>query len=116
MKVAVPKRRNWLLSMNYQNSREVKLSRAGPDYTREAPGIVYEGLIIKPISCMCGGTPDLSNRVRGLDDLSSFLVGEAILFAAVKAAASSSARNKRSVFPLTVMMPCGPGILSLRKA
>ena len=64
--------------MNYQNSREVKLSRAGPDYTREAPGIVYDGLIIKPISCICGGAPDSSNRVRGLDDLSFFLVGEAV--------------------------------------
>ena len=63
--------------MNYQNSREVKLCRAGPDYAREAPGIVYEGLIVKPISCICGETPDSSNRVRGLDDLSLFLVGEA---------------------------------------
>ena len=72
------KKKNWLLSMNYQNSREVKLSRAGPDYTREAPGIVFEGLIIKPNSCMCGGTLDSSNRVRGLDDLPFFLVGEAV--------------------------------------
>ena len=64
--------------MNYQNSREVKLSRAGPDYTREAPGIVYEGLIIKPVSCICSGLPDSSNRVHGLDDLSFFLVGEAV--------------------------------------
>ena len=58
--------------MNYQNSREDKLSRAGPDYTREAPGIVYEGLIVKPISCIYDGTPDSSNRVRGLDDLPFF--------------------------------------------
>ena len=72
MKVAVPKNNNWLLPMNYQNSREVKLSRGGPDYAREAPGIVYGGLIIKPISCICGGVPDSSNRVRGLDDLSFF--------------------------------------------
>ena len=76
MKVAMPK--NWLLSMKYQNSREAKLSRAGPDYTREAPGIVYEGLIIKPISCIYDGTPDSFNRVRGLDDLPFFLVGEAV--------------------------------------
>ena len=62
------------------------------------------------------GTPDSSNRVRGLDNLSFFLVDEVVYFAAVKAAASSSARKKRSVFPLTVMMPRGPGILSLRKA
>ena len=71
------KKKSWLLLMNYQNSREVKLSRAGPDYTREAPGIVYEGLIIKPISCICGGALGPSNHVRGLDDLSFFLVGEA---------------------------------------
>ena len=64
--------------MNYQNSREAKLSRAGPDYTREAPGIIYEGLIIKAISCIYDGTPDSFNRVRGLDDLSFFLVGEAV--------------------------------------
>ena len=48
MKVAVAKK-SWLLSMKYQNSREVKLSRAGPDYTREAPGTAYEGKSIKPI-------------------------------------------------------------------
>ena len=64
--------------MNYQNSREAKLSGAGPDYTREAPGIVYEGLIIKPISCIYDGTLDSFNRVRGLDDLPFFLVGEAV--------------------------------------
>ena len=54
------------------------MSRAGPDYTREAPGIVYEGLVIEPISCMYDGTPDSFNRVRGLDDLPFFLVGEAV--------------------------------------
>ena len=58
--------------MNYQNSGEVKLSRAGPDYTWGAPGTVYEGLIIKPVSCICDGTPDSSNRVRGLDELPFF--------------------------------------------
>ena len=64
--------------MNYQNSREAKRTQAGPDYTREAPCIVYEGLIIKPISCIYDGTPDLFNRVYGLDDLPFFLVGEAV--------------------------------------
>ena len=64
--------------MNYQNSRETKLSRAGLGYTREAPGIIYEGSIIKPISCIYDGTPDSFNRVRGLDDLPFFLVGEAV--------------------------------------
>ena len=68
----MPKKKSWLLSMNYQNSREAKLSRAGPDYTREAPGMIYEGLIIKPISCIYDGTPDSFDRVRGLDDLPFF--------------------------------------------
>ena len=72
MKVVVPKKKNWLLLMNYQNSKEAKLGRASPDYTWEAPGIVYEGLIIKPISCIYDGTPDLFDRVRGLDDLPFF--------------------------------------------
>ena len=58
--------------MNYRNSRETKLSRASPDYTREAPGIVYEGLITKPILCIYGGTPDSFDRVHGLDDLPFF--------------------------------------------
>ena len=58
--------------MNYQNSREAELSGAGPDYTWEAPGIVYEGLIIKPISCIYDGTPDSSNHVGGFDDLPFF--------------------------------------------
>ena len=40
--------------------------------------IVYEGLTIKPISCICSDAPDSSNRVRGLDDLSFLLVGEAV--------------------------------------
>ena len=45
---------------------------------REAPGIVYEDLTIKPISCICSGALESSNRVRGLDDLSFILVGEAV--------------------------------------
>ena len=72
------KEKSWLLSMNYRNSRETKLSRAGPDYTREAPGTVYEGLTIKLISGISSDAPDSSNRVRGLDDLSFLLVGEAV--------------------------------------
>ena len=60
--------------------------------------------------------PDSSNRVRGLDDLSNTLVGEAVLCAAAQAAAFSSARRDRSVFPFTIMMPRGPGILSVREA
>ena len=50
--------------------------------------------------------PDSSNRVRGLDDLSNALVGEAVF----------SVRKDRSIFPFTVMMPRGPGILSMREA
>ena len=72
MKVAVPKKKSWLLSMNYQNSREAKLSWAGPGYMQEDPGIVYEGLIIEPVSCTCDGMPDSSNRVHGLADLPFF--------------------------------------------
>ena len=45
---------------------------------REAPGTVYEGLTIKPISCICSDVPDSSNHVRGLDDLSFILVGEVV--------------------------------------
>ena len=58
--------------------------------------------------------PDSSSRVRGLDDRSFILVGEGVQCSAAKAAARSSARKDRSVFPLTMMMPHGPGILSLR--
>ena len=72
------KKKSWLLSMNYQNSREAKLSRAGPGYTWEAPGIVYERLIVKPISCIYGGMSDSFNHVRVLDDLPFFLFGEVI--------------------------------------
>ena len=45
---------------------------------REAPGTIYEGLTIKPISGISSDAPDSSNRVRGLDDLSFILVGEAV--------------------------------------
>ena len=54
------------------------MSRTSPDYTREAPGTVDEGLTIKPISGISSDVSDSSNRVRGLDDLSFILVGEAI--------------------------------------
>ena len=59
---------------------------------------------------------DSSNRVRSLDDLSNALVGEAVLVWAAKAAALSSARRDRSIFPFNVMMPRVPGILSVREA
>ena len=98
MKVALPKG-----GMNYQNSKEALLSRAGPDYTQEALDRFTR--VRKPISCMYDGTPDSSNRVRGLDDLSNVLVGEAV-----------SMRRDRSIFPFIVMMPRGPGILSVREA
>ena len=50
--------------------------------------------------------PDSSNRVRGLDDLLNALVGEAVF----------SARKYCLILPFTVMMPRGPGILSVREA
>ena len=45
---------------------------------REAPGTIYEGLTIKPISGISSDAPYSSNRVRGLDELSFILVGEAV--------------------------------------
>ena len=92
------------------------MSRTSLDYTREAPGTVYEGLTIKPISGISSDAPNSSNHVRDLDDLSFILVGEAVECLVVKAAARSSARRERSIFPITVMVPCGLGILSLREA
>ena len=61
-----------------------------------------------------GDAPDSSNRARGLDDRSCILVGEAAQCSAARPATYSSARKERSVFPLTVMTPRGPGILGLR--
>ena len=54
------------------------LSGTSPDYTREAPGTVYEVLTIRPILGICSDAPDSSNRVRGLDDLSFILVDEVV--------------------------------------
>ena len=88
---------------------------------REAPGTTYGGISVKPISgfiyaVTASDAPDSSSRVRGLDDRSFILVGEAVQCSATKAATHSSARKERSIFPLTEMMPLGPGILSLREA
>ena len=66
------------------------------------PGLVVSGL------------PDSSNRVYGLNDQSCFLILEAAYSPAARAVACSSAREERSVIPLIVMTPCGPGILSVR--
>ena len=43
-----------------------------------------------------------------------FFILEAAYSPAARAVASFSAREERSVIPLTVMMPRGPGILSVR--
>ena len=61
-----------------------------------------------------GGAPDSSNRVHGLNDRSCVLIGEGALCPAARVATYSSARKEHSVFPLIVMTPHGPGILSLR--
>ena len=43
-----------------------------------------------------------------------FLILEAAYSLAARAVACSFAREERSIIPLMVMTPCGPGILSLR--
>ena len=73
MKVVVPKKELVIIN-ELSKFKRSQVEPGGPDYTREAPGIVYEGLIIKPMSCICDGAPDSSDRVRGLDDLSFFLL------------------------------------------
>ena len=85
----------------------------------EAPSATYGGISIDPISGLselftASGAPDSSSRVRGLDDRSFILVGEAIQCPAAKAATHSSARKECSMFPLSMMMPRGPSTLSLR--
>ena len=61
--------------------------------------------------------PDSSNRVRGRDDLLNALVGEAVFSVrAARVATRSSARRDRLILSSTVMMPRGPGNLSVREA
>ena len=70
-----------------------KISKVEPNcspfYMREAPGTAYGGISIKPISgfiyaVTASDAPDSSSRVRGLDDRSFILVGEAVLCSAAK--------------------------------
>ena len=75
MKVVVPKK---LVILDKPLQFKISQVEPNPDYTREAPGIVYEGLTIKPISGISSDASDSSNRVRGLDNLSFILVGEAV--------------------------------------
>ena len=99
------------------NLNRVKLN-CSPLYMWEAPSTTYGDISIDLISglskLLASCAPDLSSHVRGLDDRSFILVGEVVQCSATRAAAHSSARKERSVFPLTIMMLRGPGILSLR--
>ena len=72
------------------------------------------GLNIQCPGLILSGLPDSSNRVCGLNDQSCFLILEAAYSPAARAVAYSSVREKRSVIPLMVMTPRGPGILSVR--
>ena len=72
------------------------------------------GLHIRCPGSVLSGLPDSSNRVCGLNDQSCFLILEAAYSPAARAVACSSARVERSVIPLMVMTPRGPGILSIR--
>ena len=78
-----------------------------------APGIRY-GIIYTVPWFVLSGLPDSSNRVFGLNDQSCFLILGAAYSSATRAVACFSAREESSVIPLTVMMPRGPGILSVR--
>ena len=91
------------------------IDKVEPNYglfLRAAPNIFYGE--IPPGMFTLGGAPDSSNRVRALDDRPLVLVGGTTQCSAARAATYSSACKERSVFPLTVMTPRGPGILSLR--
>ena len=85
-------------------------------FTRVEPLVLFLGVHPSNLYQLCTTMLDSSSRVRGLNDPSDALVGEAVYCAAAKAAAWSSARKECSRFPCTVMMPRGPGILSMREA
>ena len=78
-----------------------------------APGVRYGITYTVPSFNFIRAT-DSSNRVCGLNDQSCFLILEAAYSLAARAVACSSAREERSMIPLTVMTPRGPGILSVR--
>ena len=86
---------------------------------REAPGTAYVGICIKPISGLSKLLQLVMRRTRlampvVLTTDRLFWLEGPFYCSAAKAAAHSSARKERLVFPLTVMMPRGPSILSLR--
>ena len=62
------------------------------------------------------GTPDSLEGVRGLYRRIGGLPQKAALYFCCEGPVCSSVRSERSVFPLTVITPQGPGILSLRYA
>ena len=78
------------------------------------PLVSAMGLHVRCPGSDLSGIPDSSNRVRGRNDQLCFLIFEAAYSLAARVVACSSAREERSVIPLTVMTPCGPGILSVR--
>ena len=59
-------------------------------------------------------SPDSLDGVRGLGSRIKDLLEKAACTSTAKAAVCSSVWRERSIFPLTVMTPHGPGILSLR--
>ena len=59
-------------------------------------------------------SPDSLNGVRGLGRRIKVLLEKDALSSAAKAVVCSSVQREHFVFPLTVMMPRGPGILSFR--
>ena len=76
--------------------------------------VSFMGLHIRCPGSVLFGLPDSSNRVCGLNDQSWFLILEVAYSPTARALACSSAREERSVIPLMVMTPRGPGILSVR--
>ena len=101
--------------MNHENAICYCINRVEPNY-----GLLF---CEQPLASLMGypswavtssGAPNSSNRVCGRNDQPFILVGGAAQCSAARAATYSSARKERSVFPLTVITPRGPGILSLR--
>ena len=86
--------------------------RVGLYYVFIAPGILYGITYTVPWFDM-GFRTRLTVSVV-LTGSHAFLMLEATYSPAARAIACSYAREERSVIPLTVMMPRGPGILSVR--
>ena len=65
----------------------------------------------------CLFTPDSPNRVRGLNDLFlGALTCKVKLVCSCQGGLTFSVVEEHSIFPFKEMMPCGPGILSVRDA